>query len=385
VLGRELLPITSQAGQNFYTGIWPGNDHGGYLVPDFVRRSPRFEEIDFAAEARVRMAARGDGGRTASGPTPGRISRYWMGEGVRIAAADPGRAARLFLTKLGLLFHDFEIPDDEDIRFFRRFAPVMLLPLPGFGLIAVLGAAGAVVAVRRRTFPPELALFLAVYPVSVALFFVFSRYRLPLVAPLALLGGYAAVEAVAAWRAGRRRPVVLAALACLPLVALVYRPLSAGTLANSYLSAGIGYEVAGRTAEALGEYGAGLALEPDDPKLLRRAAKLAWDAALAAGTDSPDDALFDLLARAAAANPEDSSLTARYGAALAARGRLEEAAARFEEVLAAGEDPPGIHVNLALIYEAMGRREDAFRHAVLALERASDDLFVRSLRDRLAP
>jgi 4-amino-4-deoxy-L-arabinose transferase-like glycosyltransferase len=373
--GGELIPVTSQAGQNFYTGIWPGNDHGGYLVPDFVRRSPRYEEIDFAEEARRRLGE----------PTAAGVSRYWLGEGLRIAAADPGRTARLFVTKLGLLFHDFEIPDDEDLRFFRRFAPVLRLPLVGFGLIAVLGVAGAALAVRRRTMPPELGLFLVVYPVSVALFFVFSRYRLPLVAPLAVLGGWAVTEAVTAWQAGRRRTLGLAALACLPLLVLVYRPLSAGTLANSHLSAGIGYEVAGRNGEALAEYEAGLALEPDDPKLLRRAAKLAWDAVVVAGQGQPDDRLFALVERAAAANPGDSSLTARYAAALASRGRLVEAAARFEEVLAAGEEPPGIHVNLALIYEAMGRREDAYRHAGLARQREPDDPFVRSLRERLAP
>ena len=52
--GGDWVLVTSQLGQNFYTGWHPGNPHGGYLVPDFVRRSPRFEEVDFAAEANRR-------------------------------------------------------------------------------------------------------------------------------------------------------------------------------------------------------------------------------------------------------------------------------------------------------------------------------------------
>ena len=33
-------------------------------------------------------------------------------------------------TAVVLLFHDHEIPDDEDIRFLRRWAPVLRLPPP---------------------------------------------------------------------------------------------------------------------------------------------------------------------------------------------------------------------------------------------------------------
>jgi 4-amino-4-deoxy-L-arabinose transferase-like glycosyltransferase len=371
----EVLPITSQAGQNFYTGIHPGNDSGGYLVPEWVRRSPRFEEADFAAEAERRA------GREL---TPGETSRYWLREGLAVAAADPLRFARLFVVKLGLLFHDHEIPDDEDLRYFRRWAPVLRLPLPGFGVFAVLGLIGMAVAIRRRAAPPELVLFVAVYSVSVALFFVFSRYRLPLVPPLAVFAGAALAEGVALLRAGRPRPVLLAALATVPLILLVYRPLGVGTVANSHLSVGIAREIQGRPADALAEYRAGLSLEPDHPKLLRRAAKLAWDEAVAAGVERPDDALVDLIARASAANPDDTSLIARHAAALAATGHLVEAAARFREVLAAGEEPPGIHVNLALVYEALGETRLALDHAHQALARAPDDLFVRSLAERLA-
>ncbi|MCA9751637.1 MAG: hypothetical protein KC591_05560, partial [Gemmatimonadetes bacterium] len=276
------------------------------------------------------------------------------------------RSARRFVTKLGLLFHDYEIPDDEDLRYFRRFAPVLRLPLPGFGVFAVLGGVGLLAAVVRRRVPGELGLFLVVYPLSVALFFVFSRYRLPLVAPLACFAGYGVVEAFDRIRARSWRPLAVGAMVAVAIAAVAYRPIHAGTVANSHLSAGIGYEVAGRPEEALAEYRAGLELEPGNPKLLRRAAYLAWDAALATGVERPDPSLVELVLRAARANPEDVSLAGREAAALAATGRLEESARVLESLLERGEEPPGIHQNLALVYEALGRTEDAEREARLA-------------------
>lgn len=370
----EFLPITSQAGQNFYTGVHPGNDDGGYLVPDFVRRSPRFEEIDFAAEAERRV--RGD-------LTPGRISAYWRDEGLRVLADDPGRALRLVFVKWGLLFHDFEIPDDEDLRYFKRFAPMLRWPWPGFGVFLVLGTLGLVLAVARRRAPPELLLFLGVYATSVAMFFVFSRYRLPLVPVLAPFAGHGVLEVMRAARARDLRPVALAALAALVVGAVAYRPLDVPTVANSHLSTGIALEVGDEPAEAYREYRRGLALEPNHPKLLRRAAILAWDAAVAAGTTRPDSTLVDLVTRAFEANSSDTSLLARYGAALAGQGKLDEAAACFEALVREGEEPDGIYLNLALIYEALEKPELALIHAERAAVRRPGDGFTANVVTRL--
>jgi 4-amino-4-deoxy-L-arabinose transferase-like glycosyltransferase len=360
----EFLPITSQAGQNFYTGVHPGNPHGGYLAPDFVRASPRFEEIDFAAEAERRAGRR---------LTPGRTSSFWMGEGFALLRDDPALFPRLFVRKLGLLFHDLEIPDDEDPRFFRRFAPVLRLPLPGFGVLAVLGSVGVALALRRRRAPPELLLFLATYTISVALFFVFSRYRLPLVVPLAAFSGYALVEGFDAARSRRWRALGAGVLACLPAAAVVYRPLDvAYTFANSHLSLGIALEMKGREAEAMAEYRRGLELEPENAKLLRRAARLA-----------PAGEVHGLIDRALRASPGDVELLFRRGVLYGSEGRVAEAAADFEQVLALGEEPPGIHANLAMAYEMLGDAARARDHAARQLQLVPGDAEMRELLLRL--
>lgn len=370
----EFLPITSQAGQNFYTGVHPGNPHGGYLVPDFVRRSPRFEETDFRDEAQR---------RTGRAMTPGEVSSYWLRQGLKVAADDPVRFARLFVTKLGLLYHRHEIPDDEDIRFFRRYAPVLRLPLVGFGPIAVLGLLGLALAVRRRTLPGELALLVVVYTVSVALFFVFSRYRLPLVLPLAVLAGYALREAAAAVRAKAWRGVALGAAVAGAFALVVFRPLDVpAQFENSYLSVGIALEVKGEPERAWAEYRKGLELTPDHPKLLRRGALLLFERDTGRGS-VPTAETLSLLHRAVAANPHDVALRSRYGAGLAVTGQPGGAVEQFRMILSDGEEPPGIHFNLALALEDLGRVDSARAEAALALARTPEDPAVRQLASRL--
>ena len=185
------------------------------------------------------------------------------------------------------------------------------------------------------------------------------------------------------WRAardGRRLPLGAGAALVVTLAAFLYRPLDVGTtFANSHLSLGIAHEVAGRPEEALAEYRAGLALEPANAKLLRRAARIASDRA-AAGGDLP--AALELLGRAVAANPADADLRFRRGVLLGGAGRVAEAAAELEQVLELGEEPPGIHANLAIAYDLLGRTEEAAAQARLALERDPGDEGMRELLRR---
>jgi tetratricopeptide (TPR) repeat protein len=377
----EFLPLTSQAGQNFFIGNHPGNPDGGYLVPDFVRRSPRFEETDFAREAERRL------GRSL---TAGEISRHWREEALRFIRENPAGFLQRFAGKLGLLYNDFEIPDDEDIRFFRRFAPVLRLPLLTFGVFGVLGLFGFLVHAYRRTLSAELALFVGVYSVSVALFFVFARYRLPLVAPLAVLAAERLQAGVRVLGARRFRRLGLALLAMVPLALLVYRPLDARTtFANSHLTLGIAYEVRGENAAAIREYRRGLELEPENAKLLRRLARLVALAvssppgAPGGATATAEAELLDLLERAVRANPEDVELRFRRGTALARAGRAAEAAAQFEWILERGASPPGVHANLAFLYEELGRAGEARTQARLALARTPGDSQLEKLLQRL--
>lgn len=176
VVGRDLVLLTSQAGQNFYIGNNPRA--GGFFEhPDRIRLNPRFEEEDFRQEA-LRLTGRRD--MKAS-----EISNFWMAQGLKYAKENPARTLQLLGIKAAMFFNDFEIPDNYNYYFVREKAWLLKLLGLTFGLIAPFGLAGIVILWpdRRRFFIP--AIFSLGYFISIVPFHMASRYRLPIV-PLLL-------------------------------------------------------------------------------------------------------------------------------------------------------------------------------------------------------
>jgi 4-amino-4-deoxy-L-arabinose transferase-like glycosyltransferase len=238
----EWVLTTSQAGQNFYTGNNPDNPYGAYGVVRFVRPNPHFEEDDFRAEAE-RRAGRALG--------VNEVSAFWFREGLRHIRDAPALAARAIGYRLVLFWNDFELSDSQDQYLLARDSWVLRLPLPGFGLVAALAVLGTVLTLRRRRVVRLLTGFVLVYWVSLAAFFLFSRYRIqavPALLPLAALGGLGLARAVR-MRDPRRLAVrgaivALAALFCFQHVAFFWpeQPrlveMRLRHLADVYLTAG---------------------------------------------------------------------------------------------------------------------------------------------------
>jgi 4-amino-4-deoxy-L-arabinose transferase-like glycosyltransferase len=173
---------TTQGGQNFYMGNNPDNLSGSYGALPFLRMNPDYEEDDFHAEAERRAGTPLDA-RATSG--------FWWAETLRWMRAAPSTAAGLFARKLALMWNDYEIADNQDQYLLARDSWVMRLPLPGFGVVATLAAVGAMATIGALRPVRLLVGFAALYTLSVAAFFVFSRYRIQLVpalAPIAALG-----------------------------------------------------------------------------------------------------------------------------------------------------------------------------------------------------
>lgn len=108
-------------------------------------------------------------------------------------------------VKAALTFRDTETSFDYGYYGERSEVRVFALMPLSFGAIALLALAGAVLLARTRGWRAlvlHLPIVMGVLAVAI-MFHPSSRYRLPLVVPLVLLGGYAARQAVA--REGPRR------------------------------------------------------------------------------------------------------------------------------------------------------------------------------------
>ncbi|HSD51760.1 MAG TPA: tetratricopeptide repeat protein, partial [Candidatus Methylomirabilis sp.] len=178
----EWILTTSQAGAVFYTGNNPANTSGAFVNVPFVRSDPVYEEEDFRSMAESRL---GRGLRSSE------VSAYWFAEAWRHIAANPGFAAKVTLKKFALFWSNLEVPDAWDMYHLARYSPVLALPLLGMGMLLPLALLGAIAGFRERREVRLLVGFVAAYSLSVSVFFVFSRYRLHVVAALTVLAASA--------------------------------------------------------------------------------------------------------------------------------------------------------------------------------------------------
>jgi hypothetical protein len=212
----ELILTTWQGGANFYIGNGP-EATGTYSAPEFVEANPTREADDFAAEAKRRA------GRplSASG-----VSRFWLSEGLKRWRDAPAASLRLLAYKVGLLAHDFEIPDNQDFEVIRLVAaPRLSWGVLTYGVLLPLAALGLGRS-ERTPFWGFLVLSTAAGLATTALFFVVGRYRVPWLPGLALLAAAGVVDLARRVARGQWGPAGLRVLLlAVPAAALAWRPM----------------------------------------------------------------------------------------------------------------------------------------------------------------
>lgn len=227
LVSREFVLISSHGGLNFLVGNGPGAN-GVYreipgITPDIGGQAADTKRVAEAAEGRP-LSTR-------------EVSSHFSKKAWTWIRESPGAALSLFLRKISLLLSSDEAPLNFSFPWYRErslalrllaVGPGLLVPLAGaglvLGLLGLLGAAGAAGAVsERRAALLVWAVFVPAYVFAVALFFVATRYRLPLLVALAPLAGSLATGLGPAWHAKGARLWIAAALAAF-LAAVSLRP-----------------------------------------------------------------------------------------------------------------------------------------------------------------
>jgi len=365
-IGGRFLVTTSQLGPNLWIGNHPGAS-GRYEPLRVGRGDPRFERDD------ARVLAEQAAGRALS---PGEVSDYWRDRALASARARPGAWLQLLARKWALVWNARELPDTEGIDAYAESSRLLraLQLLFGFGLLAPLALAGiAATRVDRRRLWVLWASALLLAG-SVALFYVFARYRYTLVPVLMLFAAAGAVALFDALRARKlRRAAELAVVAGLAAV-FVHWPL-AGTadVALTHFSVGSELLERGRAREALPELERAVAARPD---FLQASIRLG-DALRETGEPARALALCDVVI---ARDPALADAHVSRGLALAALGREDEAIAALERALALEPEHADAHNDLGNLFVQRQRSAQAITHyrAALAL-RAGDANFEANL------
>ena len=398
IVGGELFITTAQFGPNFYIGNNERSD-GTYRPLRPFREKAAFERQDATELAEQAL------GRPL---TPGEVSSYYTRQVLNFARTQPGRWLKLLARKFVLTWNATEISDTEDQYTYAHWSwPLAPGSIWNLGVLAPLAALGIWITAAdwRRLW--VLHMMLALYTGSVVLFYVFARYRFPIVPFLVLF----AAAGLTGLRAFLRTHQPLRIVACAAAVGSVAvfcnlpmvprNKLEAATRYND----GVGLEAAGREDDAIREYQAAVQLDPGlavahndlglafgkQGRLADAAAELAETVRLAPAFAKAHNNLGVVLGRrgessAAVAQFEEAvRLDPNYGEArlnlaslLAQTGRVDEAIAALPHASSLARGDPRLLSRLAGVFAVSGRLNEAENALRLAIQAVPDDANLHS-------
>ncbi len=423
LVGGGFFITTSQFGPNFYIGNNSKAD-GTYASLRFGRGAPEYERQDATELAELSLGHR---------LPPGEVSSYWTDRALQYITSQPGAWARLMARKAALLVNRAEMVDTEDQATHAEWSlPLRLLgPVAHFGVLVPLAMLGIVATWPQRSRLGVLLALLVVYAASVVMFYVFARYRYPLVPMLIVFAAVALVESPrfarsltkgsttedTATNGGHRKPkdsvpavrhsalrgeAVWTVVAIVGTAVLTNWPLlstnNMRAVTENNLAAAL--QATGRLDEAEAHYRRAVDFRPDYAPAYsnlgtvqrargRRADSIAsYEQALRLQPDYPDahynlaNALTDDGRSAEAIQhfqialrsvPGSAEVHNNLGIALASSGKRDEAIAEFEAALRADPAAAKAHRNLGDALLAAGRGPEALTHFKRATELAPDE------------
>lgn len=177
VVGKDFVPLTSNAGLNLYIGN-SERSTGAYVKP---------LELDVYKDPEGKAIAEAAMGRDLK---PSEVSAYWRNRALGYIKSHPGAFASNLLRKEFYFWSVYEVPQIEHLPFEKRYSWLLRIPSPSFGMICPLGILGMILALRKRRETWLLALFMLAYSTTIVAFFVVARYRLPMVPALMVFAAY---------------------------------------------------------------------------------------------------------------------------------------------------------------------------------------------------
>ena len=340
LVGGGFFVTTSQFGPNFYIGNNPNAD-GTYQSLRFGRGAPEYERQD-ATDLAERALGRA--------LTPAEVSGYWTDKALEFVTSKPGAWLALTGRKIALLWNATEMLDTESQEAHAEWSwPLRLGGLVGhFGILVPLALFGVAVTWPMRARLWILYAMTLAYAASVVLFYVFARYRYPLVPLLILFAAAGVVDArayvgrvlsdPASGGSNKTRPaLVFGAVAAVAV--FCNWPMLSKTLMRAVTETNLGatLQAEGRVDEAVDHYHRAIALAPGYP-------------------------------------PAYNNLAT----AQRARGQLAEAVATYQQALRLRAEYPEAQYNLANALMEAGKPAEAVDHFRIALQTIPASVDVRN-------
>jgi len=365
IVGGGFYVTTSQFGPNFFIGNHAGAD-GTYQSLRYGRGAPEYEQRDASELAENALHRK---------LTPREVSSFWTGRALAFIASEPGAWLKLMARKIALLANATEMVDTEDQATYTEWSTVLSLlgPVTHFGVLVPLALAGILVTWSCRSRLGILYALPVAYSGSVVIFYVFGRYRYPLVPMLilfaapAVVGVATAVLDAARYRAGASR-----------LDAARYRAGASRLDAARYRAGasrrGSRFSVLRTGSKTLVLQMvciAGVAIFANWPMGSRSAMRAVTETNLGTALHTEhrlDDAIAHYR-RALAAQPDYAPAYSNLAVALREQNRIDEAVASYEQALKIQPEFATAHYNFANLLLERGDPAAAIDHFERAIRK----------------
>ncbi|MHC5035032.1 MAG: glycosyltransferase family 39 protein, partial [Planctomycetota bacterium] len=256
----------------------------------------------------------------------------WLEELARELKQQPMELPRALLRKSLLFFNSWDIPDNGNYYFLRRYLFTVRAFTFGPLLLYVVGFLGVILTARHWRQLVPLYVFGLSFALSLIIVFVSGRYKLPFLGLLAVFGGAALVAALRHMHARRLRAAAACALMAV-LLTVAFWPRGVGTparkdvtlRAKEFVTHAAVLMAHQRADEAVAMLEDGADLFPKDARFLERLAAIALNEA------RPADAL-DYTDRALASGLVTQRVLERRTIAYAHLGRSKEAMEALQQL-----------------------------------------------------
>jgi tetratricopeptide (TPR) repeat protein len=243
LVGKDFVMIASQGGINFYIG---NNENADGMSAIFYKPDWQYRDFEYLAQK--------EAGKTLK---PSEISDFYYKKGVEFIRKYPSKALKLTLKKLYLFWNKFEVSNNQDIYFFRRYSSLIRILPFGFWLVGPLALTGIALSLieRRKIFLPLI--FILSYMVTVVMFFVTARFRLPVIPFLIIFASFPLYWVIKKIIQGEYCSLLTFLVLFIPSVLLVdsnIYHLNSKNFAQAYFSLGNVYLKKGDTKKALEQY-----------------------------------------------------------------------------------------------------------------------------------
>lgn len=372
VVGNDFVLISAQGGIAFQAGNNADFD-GVFAVPsgaDQVGGTFWEDHCTYIAEQALGHALK-----------PSEVSRYWFDLGWDFIFQQPAEALKLYLKKTHLFFHGYELGNNQDIYAFQQYGPLLRYLPVRFGWIVPLALIGAFLATRRQFRPTSLLFFFSfAYFVSVILFFVSARHRLPVVPIMLIFAAYALLEIYRQLRARQ--------WAVLKWVVPVYLIMFAGlnypfydvferNVPQEQFNLGSAYYRAGQYLRAEDAFNQVVALNPQFPR-----------ANLNLGVIYLDRNELEIaqlyFEKELKINPQDEMAFNNMGIVYEKRNQLPEAMRHFRMAISIRPTYREAYLNLGRVLTEMNQAATAFQTYRDAIERLGGDHYLYFLASQAA-